>query len=476
MGAVYEAADSRLHNTVAVKHMTAQGPEANRAFEREASLLASLRHPALPVVIDHFTSTDGQFLVMQYIEGEDLGRVLRDALRCPPDEVLGWAIALLNALTYLHGRTPPVIHRDIKPTNIKRTPSGEVVLLDFGLAKGRLDPDATLARDEHSLVGFTLRYAPPEQIEGRGTDHRSDLYALGATLYHLLAGSPPPTALQRAAAAANGLPDPLIAASSQDLQPPKSMHAVLLRALALDPSDRFASADQMRSALVGGADTKPWMPRPADTSSTRRVDAAMPTQAEVGRQTDLRVQVRFAESPLLGPEDWPTRHRPTAVEQASEAVHVHHPVDPRTGAQLPARLRVRVVTTDFLVEGEPEHLIDVPPNEYLHAPRVPDDTPAHGPLPRERRGVRSRSRVPWSGPRRGRRGRARHRGACLSRGKPGAWRVRAATNRVRRPRFGRQDDTTNARPPPPHGRHRGETTVGGCRPRTCRHTGRPAST
>src|SRR5262247_936014 len=125
MGAVYEAVDTRLHNSVAVKLMTLAGAEANRAFEREATLLAALRHPALPVVIDYFVEDDRQFLVMQYIEGEDLAHALQ-RLGGPfgADELLRCALALAAALAYLHHRDPPIVHRDLKPANLNRTPAG----------------------------------------------------------------------------------------------------------------------------------------------------------------------------------------------------------------------------------------------------------------------------------------------------------------------------------------------------------------
>jgi serine/threonine protein kinase len=192
MGAVYEAVDTRLRNTVAVKQLEIAGAAADRAFEREAQLLAGLRHPVLPVVIDYFSAAQDAFLVMQYIEGEDLEQHLgRQQRPCEREEVIAWANALLDGLEYLHSRSPSIIHRDIKPSNVKRTPAGDVVLLDFGLAKGRLDTDDTTARD-NSLYGFTLQYAPLEQIDRLGTDVRSDLFALGATLYHLATGAPPP--------------------------------------------------------------------------------------------------------------------------------------------------------------------------------------------------------------------------------------------------------------------------------------------
>src|SRR4051794_22636629 len=138
MGAVYVATDERFNSTVAIKQtFFFDDPALRKAFEREAVLLNHLRHPALPRVSDHFVEEEGQFLVMEYIEGHDLGELLKARGGWfPLTEVLTWADELLDALEYLHTQEPPVIHRDIKPQNIKRTERGRMVLLDFGLAKG----------------------------------------------------------------------------------------------------------------------------------------------------------------------------------------------------------------------------------------------------------------------------------------------------------------------------------------------------
>jgi serine/threonine protein kinase len=360
MGAVYEAIDLRLHNTVAVKEMTAGGDDANRAFEREARLLAALRHAALPVVSDYFIEHGARYLVMQYIEGEDLAALYRRTGRQAEEDVARWGVAVLRALVYLHDHAPPIVHRDIKPANIKLTPRGEIVLLDFGLAKGRLDHHETrVDLDEPSIYGFTPGYAPPEQLAGSGTDPRSDLYALGATLYHLAVGAPPPTANDRMAAVATGRPDVLTSTTS--LSP--RLAAATGRALALDPAARFQSAREMLDALAGDAAPQPVdVRRPA--TRLRRLDAAAASQAEVGREIDLLVQVRFSDSPRLGLEDWPTRRRPAQIEQVSDSVPVNYPIDAATGQRLPARLRIKLVAPDFDVRGASEQLIDVPPDEY----------------------------------------------------------------------------------------------------------------
>jgi len=213
MGAVYEAVDQRLDTTVALKETLFTDERLRRQFEREARLLARLHHPALPRVSDHFSEGDGQFLIMQYIPGDDLSEMMaRRQGPFPASQVLSWADQLLDALDYLHTQEPQIIHRDIKPQNLKLTARGQIILLDFGLAKGQ-GGDISRVTTAASIFGYTPNYAPLEQIQGLGTDLRSDLYSLAATMYHLLTGVKPPDALSRAAALVNGQDDPLLLAS-----------------------------------------------------------------------------------------------------------------------------------------------------------------------------------------------------------------------------------------------------------------------
>src|SRR5215475_5270966 len=184
MGAVYEAEAVHLGSApVAVKEtfFSEQQRRLREQFEREAATMARLRHPALPRVSDHFVEGGGQFLVMEFIPGADLFALLTHRKR-PFDwgQVMAWSETLLDALDYIHTQQPQIIHRDIKPQNLKLTPRGELFLIDFGLAKSSSTPTHSSA----SLHAYTLSYAPPEQIRGSGTDPRSDIYSLGATLYH----------------------------------------------------------------------------------------------------------------------------------------------------------------------------------------------------------------------------------------------------------------------------------------------------
>src|SRR6267378_1824960 len=213
MGAVYEALDERLDTTVALKETLFTDEKLRKQFEREARLLARMHHPALPRVSDHFNESEGQFLVMQYIAGEDLSGMLAQRNGpFPQPEVLRWADQLCDALDYLHTQDPQIIHRDIKPQNLKLTARGQIVLLDFGLAKGSAG-QMSVVTTSASIFGYTPNYAPLEQVQGLGTDPRSDIYALAATLFHLATNVKPPDALSRAAAVVNGEADPLPLAS-----------------------------------------------------------------------------------------------------------------------------------------------------------------------------------------------------------------------------------------------------------------------
>ena len=247
MGAVYEAFDERLSRTVALKQTLVETDELQRAFAREARLLANLRHPALPKVLDHFSEGAGLFLVMEFIPGDDLGVMLQEGRSFAPAEVLRWADQILDALEYLHTLNPPVLHRDIKPSNLKLISAQQIVLLDFGLAKGAAG-QMTLAGDK-SVHGYSPSYSALEQIQGTGTDQRSDLYALGATLYHLLTGVKPPDALTRATALVNGQPDPLRPAREINAEVPPATSAALMRAMALNQEQRTQSAAEMRYDL-----------------------------------------------------------------------------------------------------------------------------------------------------------------------------------------------------------------------------------
>ena len=255
MGAVYEAEDLVLEGRLcAVKEMwtdtSAPGEleQVQEQFRREASVLARLDHPNLPKVSDYFAQEDRDYLVMDYVPGEDLKELMDEARSqgrmLGEGQVLGWAEQILDALEYLHTLDPPVLHRDIKPANIKVTPSGTIKLVDFGLVK-LMSPDNE--RTITILQGRgTAQYTPLEQYGGDTghTDVRSDIYSLGATLFHLLTNQPPLDAKTR-------FLQPQTFQSPRDINPALSprVERAILRAIEMHPDDRLASIGQFRDEL-----------------------------------------------------------------------------------------------------------------------------------------------------------------------------------------------------------------------------------
>jgi serine/threonine protein kinase len=262
MGAVYLAFDQTLGIKVAVKENLNLNPESERQFKREASLLAGLRHPNLPRVTDHFILEGRQYLVMDFIEGEDLHT---RAKRQPPAvaEVIEWASAVADALAYLHSRQPPIIHRDVKPANIKLQPDGNVVLVDFGLAKV-FDHQQTTT----GARGLTPGYSPPEQYGSGRTDARSDQYALAATIYALLTGSAPTDSIERMMGNEQLRPP-----AKLNPQIPDNVDEALQMALSISKDDRFPDMRTFAAALRGEIAAKTVraeLPRSARASGGRR--------------------------------------------------------------------------------------------------------------------------------------------------------------------------------------------------------------
>lgn len=255
MGEVYLAVDQRLGSAVALKRtFFADDEMLGNAFEREAKILARLRHPVLPKVSDHFAENGEQYLVMEHIAGDDLSKRLEASQKpFPLSWVLFWADQLLDSLSYLHSHEPPIIHRDIKPQNLKLTDENHIVLLDFGLSKNstgqtNLAP-GTSAATSGSVVGYTPHYAPMEQIRGTGTSPRSDIYALSATLYQLMTNTVPADALTRADALLNEMDDPIKRLYEIDPEIPPTVSEVILKGMEVSQEKRWPNARDMQKAL-----------------------------------------------------------------------------------------------------------------------------------------------------------------------------------------------------------------------------------
>lgn len=249
MGEVYLAVDQRLGSAIAIKRTFFTEDELlGGAFEREARTLARLRHPVLPKVSDHFTENEIQYLVMEHISGDDLSKRLESNKKpFPINWVLFWADQLLDALNYLHSHEPPIIHRDIKPQNLKLTSDNQIVLLDFGLAKDSVGQ--TKITTTGSVVGFTPHYAPMEQIRGTGTNPKSDIYSLSTTLYQLLTNTVPFDALSRADSLLNGVPDPVQPINEINKEVPKPISDIIIKGMSVSQEQRYGNAREMQKTL-----------------------------------------------------------------------------------------------------------------------------------------------------------------------------------------------------------------------------------
>lgn len=249
MGAVYRAVDENLDTIVAVKENMFLSEESARQFQREAKIIASLRHPNLPRVFDFFVvEGQAQYLVMDYIEGEDLRQWMSREEGLTESEALQIGIAICNALIYMHAQVPAITHRDIKPGNIKITDSGEVVLVDFELEEVLREKEVTTTAARAMTPGFS----PPEQYGEGATDHRSDIFSLGATLYAALAGFLPENSLARATGKTHLSP-------LRSYQPHLSRQTahVIEKALNLRFEDRWQSAQAFKDALIKAHDALP---------------------------------------------------------------------------------------------------------------------------------------------------------------------------------------------------------------------------
>jgi serine/threonine-protein kinase len=244
MGSIYLADDNRLEGRrCAIKEVQQDSDlpsgileQGQAQFYREASVLAQLDHPTLPKVSDYFSENDRDYLVMDYVPGNDLKTLMDQARRkgqfLQIDDVLSWSKQLAGALVYLHNQDPPVIHRDIKPSNLKLNQQGLIKLVDFGLVKQLVPDELTIT----VIQGRgTALYTPLEQYGGDTghTDKRSDIYSFGATFYHLLTNTPPSEAKQRFL-----VPESLLPPREINPAIPRAIEKVILSAMALHPDGR----------------------------------------------------------------------------------------------------------------------------------------------------------------------------------------------------------------------------------------------
>ena len=289
MGSIYLADDTRLiGRQCALKEVEYDQAlpkdvreEAREQFLREATVLARLDHPNLPKVSDIFSSGPRDYIVMDYIPGQDLRTLILDSRRkktfIPEDDILGWADQIANALNFLHSQEPPIVHRDIKPSNLKLMPNGVIKLVDFGLVK-------ILAPEEVTITIIqgqgTALYTPLEQYGGSDvhTDIRSDIYSFGATLYHLLTNEPPADARKRFLSPESLVPLRQINPSLT----PRTERAVLW-AMSMHPDERPHTVGDFKQALLGTRDlpTIPITRRVGDSSQTIMDYLASPIEASL---------------------------------------------------------------------------------------------------------------------------------------------------------------------------------------------------
>lgn len=246
MGEVYLAVDQRIGGPVVIKRTYFAGDDVlGGGFESEARALERLRHNALPKVTDHFFENGEQFIVMDHVGGDDLTKRLAASNKpFPLSWVMFWADQLLDAIVYLHSNEPPIIHRDIKPQNLKLTENNNVMLLDFGMSR-----KGVAKMGEQPPGGFAKPFAPLEQIRGIETNQRSDVYSLAATLYFLLTNIVPADAASRADAVLSGAPDPVRPAGAINPEVPQSVSEVIMKAMAVSHDQRFTDARSMQKAL-----------------------------------------------------------------------------------------------------------------------------------------------------------------------------------------------------------------------------------
>ncbi len=255
MAQVYRAMDLQLDRPVALKVLF---PELSvdrtfvERFRREAQAAANLSHPNIVPVFDWGEDDGSYFIVMEYIDGRPLSAVLRDPAPLPPNQIatIGAGVAAALAFAHRHG----VVHRDVKPGNVLITPDGDVKVTDFGIARA-VNTEESLTQT--GAVMGTAAYFSPEQAEGKGVDSRSDIYSLGVVLYEMAVGKPPFTGDSPVAVASKHVRDTPVLPREANPLVPVALEAVIMKAMAKLPDDRYRSAEELRADLLRFADGRP---------------------------------------------------------------------------------------------------------------------------------------------------------------------------------------------------------------------------
>jgi serine/threonine-protein kinase len=255
MAEVRKGIDTRLGRTVAIKRLRtdlASDVTFQARFRREAQSAASLNHPAIVAVYDtgEVPASDGSnvsqpYIVMEYVAGRTLRDILREGRKILPERALEIASGVLSALDYSH--RAGIIHRDIKPGNVMLTPSGDVKVMDFGIARAMSDASSTMTQTA-AVVG-TAQYLSPEQARGEPVDSRSDVYSAGCLLYELLTGRPPFVGDSPVAVAYQHVREPAAPPSDHDTDLPPEVDAIVMKSLAKRVEDRYQSAAAMRNDI-----------------------------------------------------------------------------------------------------------------------------------------------------------------------------------------------------------------------------------
>jgi serine/threonine-protein kinase len=306
MAQVYRAMDRQLERPVALKVLF---PELSvdrtfvERFRREAQAAANLSHPNIVPVFDWGEDDGSYFIVMEYVEGRPLSAVLRDPQRMPPRQIatIGAGVAAALAFAHRHG----VVHRDVKPGNILITPDGDVKVTDFGIARA-MNTEESLTQT--GAVMGTAAYFSPEQAEGKGVDSRSDIYSLGVVLYEMSVGRPPFTGDSPVAVASKHVRDMPVLPREANPSVPPALEAVVMKAMAKNPDDRYGSAEELRADLLRFADGRPVEAGDPGLTSMMTTVGVAATQA-VPMTTGRTMAVPVGAGTATSPEDQERKKR-----------------------------------------------------------------------------------------------------------------------------------------------------------------------